>query len=139
MLASPTLQDFIARERLPADFPRLVEALHDPIAQSVLRRLAVARRPLVVGLCGPQGSGKTTAARVLELLLNEAGARTAVLGLDDLYLRRTERERLARTIPPLLATRGPPGTHDPGLGGRLIDELGMARASALPRFDKATD
>ncbi|HEY2049695.1 MAG TPA: kinase [Caulobacteraceae bacterium] len=139
MTASHTLQDFIARERLPADFPRLVEALHDPIARSVVSRLTAASGPLVVGLCGPQGSGKTTAARVLELLLNEAGVRAAVLGLDDLYLGRSAREHLARTIHPLLATRGPPGTHDPGLGARLIAGLSREPTTALPRFDKATD
>jgi D-glycerate 3-kinase len=139
MAALPTLQDFIARERLPPEFAGLVETLHAPIAQSVLRRLAATGRPLVVGLCGPQGSGKTTAARTMELLLNEAGASTVVLGLDDLYLGRSERERLARIIHPLLATRGPPGTHDPALGARLIADLAGDRATALPWFDKAKD
>ena len=137
--APPTLQDFIVRERLPAEFAALVETLHAPIAQSVLRRLRVADRPLVVGLCGPQGSGKTTAARTVELLLNQAGVATAVLGLDDLYLGRSERERLARTVHPLLATRGPPGTHDPALGARLIAELAGVHRVALPLFDKAKD
>jgi D-glycerate 3-kinase len=139
MAALPTLQDFIARERLPPEFASLVEALHAPIAQSLLRRLAALERPIVVGLCGPQGSGKTTAALTLELLLNAAGARTAVLGLDDLYLRRSERERLAGAVHPLLATRGPPGTHDPALGARLIAGLASAHATALPWFDKAKD
>ncbi|HSZ53643.1 MAG TPA: kinase [Caulobacteraceae bacterium] len=139
MAASPTLQDFISRERLPAEFAGLVQTLHAPIAQSILRRLAAAGRPLVVGLCGPQGSGKTTAGRTLELLLNEAGARTVVLGLDDLYLGRSERERLAGAVHPLLATRGPPGTHDPALGARLITDLAGDRATALPLFDKAKD
>ncbi|HEY1925940.1 MAG TPA: kinase [Caulobacteraceae bacterium] len=139
MAALPTLQDFIASERLPPEFAGLVETLHAPIAQSVLRRLADAGRPLVVGLCGPQGSGKTTAARTLELLLDQAGARTAVLGLDDLYLGRSERERLALSVHPLLATRGPPGTHDPALGARLIADLAGDRVTALPWFDKAKD
>jgi D-glycerate 3-kinase len=139
MAARPTLQDFIARERLPAEFADLVETLHAPIAESVLGRIAAARRPLVVALCGPQGSGKTTAARMVELLLDEAGVRVAVLGLDDLYLGRAERARLARTVHPLLGTRGPPGTHDPALGARLIADLAGARATALPGFDKAKD
>jgi D-glycerate 3-kinase len=139
MLASATLQDLIARERLPPDFARLVDTLHAPLAETILRRRAVAPGLLVVGLCGPQGSGKTTSARVIEALLNDAGSRAAVLGLDDLYLSRAERERLARGVHPLLATRGPPGTHDPSLGERLIADLASLAATPMPRFDKASD
>jgi D-glycerate 3-kinase len=139
MPASATLQDLIARERLPPDFARLVDTLHAPLAETILRRRAVAPGPLVVGLCGPQGSGKTTSARVIEALLNDAGSRAAVLGLDDLYLGRAERERLARGVHPLLATRGPPGTHDTGLGERLIADLASLAATPVPRFDKASD
>jgi D-glycerate 3-kinase len=133
------LEDFIARERLPEDFAGLVEALHAPLVDLILQRRAAADAPLVVGLCGPQGSGKTTGARVLDLLLAERGVRSAVLALDDLYLPRRARESLARTVHPLLATRGPPGTHDPELGAQLIAQLGERAATPLPRFDKAAD
>lgn len=65
-----------------------------------------------------------------------------MLALDDFYLGRRGRARLAREAHPLLATRGVPGTHDPALLGRVLDEL--ARASArhparIPRFDKGRD
>jgi D-glycerate 3-kinase len=133
------LDDFIARERLPEDFVGLVETLHAPLVELILGRRAAAKAPLVVGLCGPQGSGKTTGARVLDLLLAERGVRSAVLALDDLYLPRQARERLARTVHPLLATRGPPGTHDPELGARLIGQLAARTATPLPSFDKAAD
>lgn len=139
MPVSPDLNDFIARERLPPEFADLVETLHAPLAKSVLSRLPKLRGPLVVGLCGPQGSGKTTAARTLELLLDKDGARCAVLGLDDLYLGRRERRRLASSVHPLLATRGPPGTHDPALGARLIDSLASGGAKSIPWFDKGKD
>src|SRR5690606_8254043 len=36
-------------------------------------------------------------------------------------------------------TRGPPGTHDIGLGCRLLDALFLPGDVLLPRFDKATD
>ena len=39
-----------------------------------------------------------------------------MLSLDDLYLPKAERLRLARDVHPLLATRGVPGTHDVALG-----------------------
>lgn len=94
---------------------------------------------LIVGLCGPQGSGKSTTAMALRLLLESEGARTAMLSLDDLYLGRGERARLAASVHPLLQTRGPPGTHDVGMAMDLIERLGAARAVPMPSFDKAAD
>jgi len=93
------------------------------------------RRPLVFGLCGSQGSGKSTLARAL----THRFPRTVVLSLDDFYLARAERMRLARDIHPLLAVRGVPGTHDIGLACSVFAALDRGAAVPLPRFDKATD
>jgi D-glycerate 3-kinase len=126
---------------LPASYRRMVEAVHRPVASAIARRQADLRRPMVVGLCGSQGSGKSTMAAFLKALLQDQGLRAAILSLDDLYLPRGQREHLARTAHPLLLTRGAPGTHDPGLGMALIDIL-TDRSGAevsLPRFDKAED
>lgn len=139
MPAPPNLRDFIARERLPAEFSRLVDSLHAPLAEVIWRRRAAFSGLLTVGLCGPQGSGKSTTAQVLQILLRQAGLRVAVLALDDIYLPRTDRLRLAREVHPLLATRGPPGTHDPLLGERLLERLAADASTAIPRFDKALD
>lgn len=97
--------------------------------------------PLVVGLAGGQGSGKSTLAAFTAVLLRrEYGCRVAVLGLDDLYLPRAERAALSQRLHPLFATRGVPGTHDVGLGLKLLDQLtGGAGRVAMPRFDKARD
>jgi D-glycerate 3-kinase len=93
----------------------------------------------VLGLCGAQGSGKSTIARRLCRAIEDRGRSCVILSLDDLYLTRGERERLARTVHPLLLTRGPPGTHDVELGIRLLNRLGLRRAVKIPRFDKARD
>lgn len=98
-----------------------------------------AARPLVIGLCGPQGSGKSTGAEITRSRLEARGLRCAVLGLDDLYLGKSERRRLAEALHPLFATRGPPGTHDVELGLRMLDNLATPGTVRLPRFDKATD
>jgi D-glycerate 3-kinase len=96
-----------------------------------------------VGLSGAQGSGKTTLARVLSGVLEaEFGMRAAGFSIDDIYLGREERKRLAREVHPLLMTRGVPGTHDVELGREIIEKLRNARPDQvveIPVFDKARD
>ncbi len=98
--------------------------------------------PLLVGLSGLPGSGKSTLAAALVDEARRHGVEAQRLSLDDFYLGRATRRRLARDVHPLLLTRGVPGTHDLPL---LRDTLrALARASArrpvrLPRFDKGRD
>src|SRR5690625_2006853 len=68
--------------------------------------------PMVLGLSGAQGTGKSTAAEILTRALTRRGWRVCQLSLDDLYLSRQQRQTLAQVVHPLLATRGVPGTHD---------------------------
>jgi D-glycerate 3-kinase len=99
---------------------------------------AAAGRPLLIGLSGPQGSGKSTAAKALAAAL-PAGA-IAVVGLDDVYLPRAARAALAANVHPLLATRGVPGTHDLPLLHATLDALLAGTAPvALPQFSKGDD
>lgn len=108
------------------------------IAELVAGRLAdraPGAPPLVLGLCGAQGSGKSTVAARLA----QRFERSAILSLDDLYLTRAERQRLAREVHPLLATRGVPGTHDVALGVATLAAVAGGEPAPLPRFDKATD
>jgi D-glycerate 3-kinase len=131
------LAAFLRDERLPAAFAAEIERLHAPLAARIA---AVAMGPaFVVGICGPQGSGKTTTVRVLAALLEAQGLSVATLSLDDLYLPRADREALARDVHPLLRTRGVPGTHDVALGLAVLDGLAVAGETAIPRFDKAAD
>jgi D-glycerate 3-kinase len=97
----------------------------------VRRRLATATAPLVVGLCGAQGSGKSTIASALAERIPD----TVVLSLDDLYIPKARRGGAHR----LLETRGVPGTHDTALGEAVLDAFRNGRPFVLPRFDKATD
>ncbi|PXA85039.1 kinase [Nostoc sp. 3335mG] len=102
-------------------------------------RHALGERRSVIGLCGAQGSGKSTLAAGLANLFEREGVPTAILSIDDLYLMKAERKRLACEVHPLLRTRGVPGTHDVALGLSVIDDLAAGRSTRLPRFDKAID
>ena len=95
--------------------------------------------PFVLGLCGAQGSGKSTLSAGLAQRLNARGVRTAILSLDDLYLSHDRRAALARDVHPLFAVRGVPGTHDVARGLALLEAVKAGRGATLPRFDKATD
>lgn len=97
------------------------------------------RPPFVVGLCGAQGSGKSTVSEGLMRRLEAGGLKVALLSIDDLYLGREDRERLGREVHPLFRTRGVPGTHDLALGAAVIEACGRAGRIALPRFSKEDD
>jgi D-glycerate 3-kinase len=116
----------------PAILAALIEAIDETHS-------ARASRPVVIGLCGAQGSGKTTLAQAAVEGCLDKGIVAAILSIDDIYLTRPEREVLAREIHPLLATRGPPGTHDVALGEAVFNALARGEAAGLPRFDKARD
>jgi D-glycerate 3-kinase len=100
---------------------------------------ALAHAGQVYGIAGLQGSGKSTLAAQLTALADERGLHAVALSIDDFYLGRRDRQQLGRTVHPLLATRGPPGTHDVALAWATIDALKRGTDVALPRFDKLTD
>lgn len=100
---------------------------------------ALAHGARVCAIAGLQGSGKSTLAAQVVALAETRGLRAATLSIDDVYLGRRERRRLARDIHPLLATRGPPGTHDLTLACEVLDAVRAGLATRLPRFDKLTD
>lgn len=118
----------------------MIGGLGAALAARAMAEIEARRRPgLVLGLAGPQGSGKSTLAADLVRRLDSAGLRAVALSLDDLYLTREERAGLAATVHPLLATRGPPGTHDVALGTAALYALATGGAVHLPRFDKGSD
>ena len=138
-----TAKALIRQEHLPDDFIQTVAEYFYPLALR-LRDLQRAKgHPIIVGVNGAQGTGKSTLALFLETLLNQhLDCPCARFSLDDIYLTRAERERKAKEVHPLLLTRGVPGTHDVALGNRVLDELLGAGADdvvAIPAFDKSRD
>jgi D-glycerate 3-kinase len=94
-------------------------------------------RPLIQGILGGQGTGKTTMCGVLTLILQHLGYRALSLSLDDLYKTYSDRLILQQQDPRLI-WRGPPGTHDIDLGLTVLDKIRqLDNPVAVPRFDKS--
>lgn len=93
----------------------------------------------VYAISGVPGSGKTTLATQLAALARRRGVHAVALSIDDFYLGLRERRRLGHAVHPLLATRGPPGTHDVALACEVLDRLRDGQPVRVPRFDKLAD
>ena len=99
-----------------------------------------SRGVAAAGIGGGQGAGKSTLGRLIEAAGQAFGMHVVVLSLDDFYLTRAERKRLASAVHPLFATRGPPGTHAAGELRRALSALlGQPGEVRVPRFDKGAD
>lgn len=135
------LDEFIKEHRLPVSYAVTVEQWFAPVAQDLARRQAALARPLIAGISGAQGSGKSTLADLLAWLCKEEyQLNTIVLSLDDFYHTRQQRQSLATSVHPLMATRGVPGSHDISLALDTIRKLCAGKTPTLvPRFDKAND
>lgn len=109
------------------------------VAERLDEALALRGRVPVYALAGLPGTGKSTLARQMVALAAERGVHAIALSIDDFYLGRRARQALARRVHPLLAQRGPPGTHDLGRVLDTLDALRRGESPALPRFDKLAD
>ena len=136
----PVFAEILQQEHLADGLLDLFEPLYLPMADWLAQQHR--GEPLMVGLHGGQGSGKSTLSKMLKALL-ESGydKRVVVISIDDLYLPRAARQRLAEQVHPLLATRGVPGTHDLPLAMDIMQRLKQGRdfPLSIPLFDKAVD
>jgi len=129
--------------RIDNDLSPLLETLYLPLAAWLRAGRGADDGTRILGVCGAQGSGKSTFCRLLGTVLAEAFDETPVaLSIDDIYETHERRVELAAEVHPLFATRGVPGTHDVALGLDTINRLASLTVGgtvALPVFDKATD
>jgi D-glycerate 3-kinase len=138
---STAIERLIEAEGLPAEYREIAERYWRPLSEDIAERYAEnpGGKPLIVGINGAQGSGKSTLCKFLEVLLVEHNQVGITLSLDDLYLTRAERLAAAADDHPLFATRGVPGTHDIELGMAILDRLFAGKDADLPIFDKVAD
>ncbi len=76
-----------------------------------------SNRPLIIGLNGPQGCGKTTISKKLKTSFSLFS-----ISIDDFYLKKSDQEKLSAQYKnnPYLKYRGYPGTHDIALGVQTL-------------------
>lgn len=140
---SSHFQKILKQLKIDKDLTEQTKNVYIPLAASLSVKAKEQPAPLIVGINGAQGSGKSTLCIFLETILKEAfGLRSISLSIDDLYSTHKERILSAKRTHPLLATRGVPGTHDIKLGLKLLDQLCMSKSGhklSIPVFDKAMD
>jgi|GEM_PF-27379 len=118
------------------------ESSWKPVAQKIAPIIAQEKqklgRPLILGILGGQGTGKSTVCELLvKILKREHRLNAITFSLDDLYLPLTEREYIRDYIDSRLDRRGPPGTHDIFLGLELFNQVSSGKYNIyIPRFDK---
>jgi D-glycerate 3-kinase len=98
------------------------------------------RRPLIIGIQGPQGAGKSTLTRALLEELPAHGLSGATVSVDDFYMTRAGQLAVAAAHPgnPYLEHRGYPGTHDVDLGADTLARLaGGEHGVRIPVYDKS--
>jgi D-glycerate 3-kinase len=134
---------FLEQHQLPFAYLQDAQRWFAPLADSLVLHRRGATGPIVVGVNGSQGSGKTTLCAYLCARLEAGyGLRAIALSLDDFYLTHAARRELGASVHPLLATRGVPGTHDMALLNETLDTLlalDDGVAASVPRFDKSRD
>ena len=99
-------------------------------------------KTLFLGLSGGQGSGKTTIAGILKIILRKFFKRNVyTISIDDFYKTLNERNKMSQKIHPLFKTRGVPGTHDINLIRKFFTFIKRRKFKKfkLHKFDKSID
>jgi len=97
---------------------------------------------LFLGFSGGQGSGKTTIAGILKIILKKYFKRkTQTISIDDFYKTLKERNKMSAAANPLFKTRGVPGTHDINLIEKFFNFIKKEKFKKfkIPKFSKITD
>lgn len=134
------VKQYLNEQALPTSYGRLVDHYIAPLAAQLSQWQTAKGQPLVVGVNGAQGTGKSTLCGVVNILMAEHfNLSSVVISIDDFYCTRAQRQQLAEDEHALLQTRGVPGTHQVALGIETINALLAGESIKIPRFDKALD
>ena len=113
-----------------------------PISFWIENKYKKKGKTLFLGFSGGQGSGKTTVAKILKIILKKFFKREIyVSSIDDFYKTLKDRNEMSHTIHPLFKIRGVPGTHDISLVKKFFGFIKKKnfKKFKLPKFDKSMD
>jgi len=113
-----------------------------PICEKICQDYQKNKKIKIIGLTGGQGTGKSTIAQVLKLILEiKYNLSVVCFSIDDFYKTLSERTSLAKNVNKLFKIRGVPGTHDVNLIKKIFIELTKKnfRPVLVPCFDKSRD
>jgi D-glycerate 3-kinase len=104
-----------------------------------IKTLLKGERPFILGINGPQGSGKTTLSNKICERLKADKVSAITISIDDFYISRMDQIRFAAQFQdnPYLQLRGYPGTHDVPLGTQTLKSLKAKAPTKIPRYDKS--
>ena len=138
--------NFLSKEKIfdksKTDKIKSLKKIYIPMSFWIENKYKKKKKTLFLGFSGGQGSGKTTVAKILKIILKKFFKRKIhISSIDDFYKTLEDRNKMAHTIHPLFKTRGVPGTHDINLIKKFfyfIKEKKFAKTK-LPKFDKSMD
>ena len=113
-----------------------------PISFWIENKYKKKGKTLFLGFSGGQGSGKTTVAKILKIILKNFFKRKIYISsIDDFYKTLKDRNKMSYTTHPLFKTRGVPGTHDINLVKKFFYFIKKKKfkKTKLPKFDKSID
>ena len=120
---------------------RMIKSFLIPVCFWIFKK-ASKKKPLILGLSGGQGIGKTTISSIITLILKKYFKLNIFkISIDDFYKTRKERFLLSKKIHSLLMTRGVPGTHDINIMLNFFKRVkkNNFKSLKLPKFNKAID
>ena len=120
---------------------RMIKSFLIPVCFWIFKK-ASKKKPLILGLSGGQGIGKTTISSIITLILKKYFKLNIFkISIDDFYKTRKERFLLSKKIHSLLMIRGVPGTHDINIMLNFFKRVkkNNFKSLKLPKFDKAID
>ena len=120
---------------------RMIRSFLIPVCFWIARKTN-KKKPLIVGLAGGQGTGKTTITSIITIILKKYFKLSVFkISIDDFYKTRNQRTLLSKNKHPLLMTRGVPGTHDANIMLNFFKKIKVKKFKSLklPKFNKAID
>jgi D-glycerate 3-kinase len=126
-----------------SDLSSNVQRALDALLPKIKQQHAESSEPIILGISGLQGSGKSTwASKIVEILTSQHQLHTITISLDDLYKTHDDlvAQRAKDTENKLYRTRGQPGTHEEQLAAKFFSDLKAYRGNTelkIPSFDKS--